>query len=352
MDQNIHATVPLRNFRHHTGHRRIIHQIDAMILRRAAASAHRLDRGERCLRPFQRGDLLIHHYGSRAFSPQFQSLKDIPFQPFPVRIEPRDIRIVWIRLRSQIQQIEGASGCRGKIGRDGGDYAAGRARYHEDAILAERQPGIRFAGRDFFQSDRPALPILVADFHRAGIPQRFLKQQVGQCAGLAAGFKVHNLDGCVALLAFESFREARDGSAQRIRGAGGIIAVQAAEAGCGNQERSRFPDLIVERLHRSKQHFCTDPGCFTPLREAHAGNVGLYIQGRQPVNALDRAFGVPAFEILRQEFRIRRSVDNQRLNPEFLESANQSFPDSALIRHDKDPAPGLKGNAGWLALRQ
>ena len=138
------------------------------------------------------------------------------------------------------------------------------------------------------------------------------------------------------------FGEAGHRAAQRIRGTGRVIAVQSAEPGCGNQERFRRADLFVQGLHGREQQLRADPGRFAPLRIAHARKIRLAVESRQPVHALDRAFGFPAFDILRQKFGIRRAVDNERLNAELFQSANQRFSHSALIRHHDDPASGVQ----------
>ena len=72
-------------------------------------------------------------------------------------------------------------------------------------------------------------------------------QQVRDLRGVAPRLEIHGLDESIRPLALVGLGEAGDRAAQRRDGSGLIVAVLAAEARRGNQERARSGDLFIER---------------------------------------------------------------------------------------------------------
>ena len=77
-------------------------------------------------------------------------------------------------------------------------------------LLSRAQAGLAIGCGLFLQPDRPAQPVLVADFDRAGIAQGFLNQDVCDFGRLSFRFKVDRLDQSVHPLSLIGFGETHD----------------------------------------------------------------------------------------------------------------------------------------------
>ena len=131
---------------------------------------------QRCVRPLQRRQFFFHQCRRGSLAACLDAREQIALEAFLVGHEALEIGIVGIRLGHQIEQIEGAAGSGRQIGGDGRDDAAGRAGDQEDGVPVQREAGLAIGCGLFLQPDRPAQPVLVADFDRAGIAQGFLDQ--------------------------------------------------------------------------------------------------------------------------------------------------------------------------------
>jgi len=66
--QNVNASVTVGDFLDDAAYRCVVHQIQAAVMRRTTAVAHRIDCGQRCMRAFERRNLLVDHNRCRALS--------------------------------------------------------------------------------------------------------------------------------------------------------------------------------------------------------------------------------------------------------------------------------------------
>ncbi|HEV8423047.1 MAG TPA: hypothetical protein VGQ40_06855, partial [Chthoniobacterales bacterium] len=128
------------------------------------------------------------------------------------------IRIRWIGLGHQIKQIERASGCHRKIGRDGGDDASRCARDDENCFVVQLQPRSFVFGGLLFKTDCPTQGIFVTDFHRAGITQGLFDQLGGNVFRFSSCFEINRFDQGLRPLAFERLSETADRTAERCEG--------------------------------------------------------------------------------------------------------------------------------------
>ena len=155
--------------------------------------------------------------------------------------------------------------------------------------LSSVMPGLPVGGRAFLEPDRPAVRPLIADLDRAGIAQRLADQQFGDLRRAAARFEIDGLHQRVRPLALICFGEAGHGAAHGRSRSGLVVAVLAAEARRGDQECARRRYLVVESAHGPVERLDPDVHGLAPGGEGHILEVALVVQGRQPIDAVDRA---------------------------------------------------------------
>ena len=148
----------------------------------------------RSLRPLQGREFLFHQRRRRSLAACLNAGEQIALEAFFVAHEALEVGIVGIRLRHQIEQVEGAAGSGCQVGGDGRDDAASRAGDQEDGVLIQRQAGLAVGGGLFLQPDGPAQSVLVADLDCAGIAQGFLDQEFGDFRWLAFSFEIDRFD--------------------------------------------------------------------------------------------------------------------------------------------------------------
>ena len=137
------------------------------------------------LRALQGGQLFLHQRWRGALATRLDAREQIALQPVFVAHEAREVGIVGIRLGHQIKQVERAARSCRQVGGDGRDDTSRRAGDHEDGVAVQLQSGLSVGCGLFLQSNRPALPVLVADLDRAGIAQSFFEQDSGDIRRLA-----------------------------------------------------------------------------------------------------------------------------------------------------------------------
>ena len=143
----------------------------------------------RGLRPFERSQFFLDQRRRGTFAARLDAREQIALQAVFVGDEPLEVGIVRIGLGHQVEQVEGAAGCRGQVGRDRRDDAAGRAGDHENAVLGRASARVVRRRRLLFETDGPALVAGVSDLDGTGIAQRLVDQEVSDFRGLRLGSK-------------------------------------------------------------------------------------------------------------------------------------------------------------------
>ena len=191
-------------------------QVDLVPVRLPAGLLDRGDRGERGARPLDPREFALDQPRRRALAAVADALGEVALEPVRVGVEAREVGIAGVRLRHEVEQVEGAGGARRQVGRDGRHDAPGRAADDEHGVARERACGVGDGG-SLDQSDRPAQIVGVADLDRAGVAQRLLDEDVRGRRRVPAGREVDRLHERVGTLARQRLGEAGDGAAQRGR---------------------------------------------------------------------------------------------------------------------------------------
>ena len=221
------------------------------------------------LRSLQGGQLLFDQRRRGALAARLDAREQIALQAVFVGHEALEVGIRRIRLGHQIEQVERAAGSGRQIGGDGRDDASCRAGDQKDGVLVQSQAGLAVGCGLFLQSNRPALPFLVADLDCAGIAQSLLDEDVGDLRRLSFRFEIDRLDESVHPLALVGFGEARHRAAQRRDRSGLVVAVLSAEPCRRNQERARRRNLLVQSAHGGVERLDAHPQSFVPGGEVH-----------------------------------------------------------------------------------
>ncbi len=116
------------------------------------------------------------------------------------------------------------------------------------------------------------------------------------------------------------------------------VAVQPAEPGRADQERARPRDVSVERAGGRVQVLDAAAVQLAPLRQVEGFEVGFDVQRGQPVQAVDRAVGAPAAQLIQQGRRLDPRLKQQRLDVGFGQPVGQFLTHAALVEHDHHPA--------------
>ena len=104
--------------------------------------------------------------------------------------------------------------------------------------------------------------------------------------GLAARREVDGLDQRVGSLARERLDEAAHRPAHRGGRAGVVVAVPAAKACAGDQERPLALDLLGELAHRHGQPLHPETQALDPAAGSSSAGGGFDVEGGQPVGAV------------------------------------------------------------------
>src|SRR5215469_6148014 len=96
-----------------------IREIDAEVVGCATGSLHSLNRAQRSLRALERSELLFHQRRGRTLPSRLNAREQVALQIVFVVGEARDVRIVGIRLRYEIEQIECSARSSSQVRGDG-----------------------------------------------------------------------------------------------------------------------------------------------------------------------------------------------------------------------------------------
>ena len=158
----------------------------------AARRADRVERIQRRAGPFDLGELPLDRLGRRALATVLDAVGQLALEPVPIGDELGEVRIARVGLLDQIEQMEGAAGCRGQVGGDRRNDAAGGSGDAEDGVRSQRPLRVGL-GRPLHEPHPPAQLVGVADLDRAGIAQGLLDQEVRERRRPAAGREVDGL---------------------------------------------------------------------------------------------------------------------------------------------------------------
>ena len=289
MHQHVDAPPRLGNLANQLVHRVSVGHIAGTIVRGAAGTLDLAHCREQRRGALEGGDLAVDHDRRGACTGIRDPLGDVALEVLTlVPLEAPQVGIAGIRSGGDVGQVEGATAGTCQVGDDGRRDPTSRAGDQEHALWVqlERRLGTRY--RPFFQRDRIALPITVADLDGARIAQRLLDQDLGDGPVIGVDGKVERLDQRLRALARVGLGKAGHGAAQRRGRALVAIAVQAAEARGGDQE-----GLLGKRAHQRVEGL--DPHLVpgAPRGEVHLAQRWLDVERRQKVDAVDRPFGQP-----------------------------------------------------------
>jgi hypothetical protein len=125
--------------------------------------------------------------------------------------------------------------------------------------------------------------------------------------------------------------------------------VQTAESRCRDQECAGSDKCVVQRPQGQVEVLDTHPVVLAPCRQVHILNRRFDIECWQPVDAVDRSFCQPAFELLFERFGGGWFVDHQRADTALLQPVEQRLADPAAIHHHDDARVAVECDAGWFA---
>ena len=224
-------------------------------------------------RPLEGHQLLLDHRRGGPLAPGLQALEDVALETVLVGVEAGEVGIRAIGLGDEIEEVERPSGSGGQVGGDGGDDGARGSRHHEDALSTERHSRTSVGRRALREADGEAQAVLVAHLDDARVALGLLDEQVGELGRLARGLEVDRLDESVRLLALPGLGEPRDRATERGDGPRLVVAVLAAEARGGDEERARSGHPPVEGAHRRVEQLDSHAEGLAPVLEAQGGEV-------------------------------------------------------------------------------
>ena len=275
MEQDVDLAVALADVVDDRRHLVAVAQVEAVVVGRAARAFNGFDGAQRRFLALQPHNLVVDLLGRHLLARRPRLGDQRILERVAALAEEADVRVVAIRRRHQVEQVEDAAAVGRQVGRDGAGDAAGRARHHKDGLLAEHHARIAILGRKLFQRDGVALAVEVADLDHAGVEERLGNELVGRLHGLARRLEVNGLDrDALAPLAHHLLHvvrlgEADDRAAKRSRGAGRAVAVQAAQPRRRDEEGVRPGDAVVERPRRGVEILDAHAVEFAPLVERH-----------------------------------------------------------------------------------
>ena len=357
VQQHVDLTVAGADILHHRGHLVAVAQVQAEVVRHAAGCLHRLDGPQRSLAALDAHDLVVDLLGRHLLAGASGLGDQRLLQGIAAFPEELDVFVIPRRRLHQVQQVEDAAGrAHRQIGGDGAGDAAGRAGDHEDGVVIQRHAGLAIAGRLLDQGDGVAQAVVIAHLDDAGVVERLGDQGVGRLGRLAAGLEVHHLDhhalpGVLrpqGLFHVVGLGEAADRAAQGGRRAGCAVAVQPAQP-CGrHQEGVGAGHRVVERAHGGVEVLGPHPVGLAPLLQVHLLDGRLHVQRRQPVDALDRPIGQPAFELGIQRIGGHARLQRQRRRAQLLQPVDQRLAHAAAVQHHHHAAAAAQRHAGGL----
>ena len=329
-----------------------VREVDAEIVSRAASRAHRVNRALGSLRALQSRQFFFNQRGSSPFAARLHARKQFTLESFFITDKALEVGILGIGLRHKVEQIEcpARSGC--EIRSDGRDNTSGRAGDDKDAVLVERQAGFSVGGRQFLQSDCPALSLFVSDLDRAGIAQSFVDEELGKFRRYAIRFKIDRFDEGIHPLSFVSLGESDDRAAQRSDRSRCVVAVLSSEARRRHQKRARSGDLFIERAHGYIKRLDADANSFMPGIQAHVDQTAFLIECGQPVDSVYWPGGQPVPKLIVKCCGVQRAVDAENFHAESLKPLLQRITHAAFIRHDHHAAARCQNDSGLFADRE
>ena len=326
-------------------------EVHLMPVRAAARFANRLDRVERGASALDPRQLALDELRGRTLAALPDPLGELALQPVAIGREASQVGVGGIGLGHEVEQVEGAPGGGRQIGGDGRDDAARRPGDAEDRVGSERSACVGL-GRPLEEAHRPTQVLGVTDLDRARIAKRLLDQDLGERRRLAAGREVDRLDERVGTLSCEGLRESGHRTAHDRRRAGHVVAVASAEARAGDQEGAGGCHVLCEGAHRDRQQLHADAQSLAPAFGIERGEGRLRVEGRQPVDAVNRPGGLPVLDLALELGVVRGAVDAEHLDAELLEPRCERSRHTAGVRHQDHPDAGLERDAGRRAVLQ
>ncbi len=268
---------------------------------------------------------------------------------FTKRVE---IRIVRIRLRHEIEQVESAAGCSGQIGRDGRDDASRRTSDNEDTVLVEHHAWLSIGSGLFVRGRRSSAGLLgVSDLDRSRIVQSFGDQKFGDFACIAIRFKVDCLHQGFDAFTLVRLGKTRYGTAERshcserrhIRDVR-RVASQTTRNVPGRPTCSYKARIVVY------SDFTRTRTAFVPGSEVQFAKVAFVVERGQPEDSV--RLGPVAVQVLRMPVRASASgVPSMQSTstPSSRRRFVSASANAALVGHEYDTAIAIELHAGRFA---
>ena len=262
VQQEVDAVGGLPDPVEHPRHGRGVGEVDGVVAHGPAGFPDGVDRGQCGSQPLEPEQLLLDRHRGRPGPVLLHPRGKDRLEPLPVLHVLPQIGIGRIRLRGEVEEMEGAARGTGQIRGDRGDDAAGRTGDDHDAVRVEGGGSIllgtlRREGT-LGEAHAPAPPVGPADLDASGVSQRLLDEQLRHGRGLGVDRQVDRLDQRVGALALVGLGEPGDRPTHGGGGTGVVVAVEATQAGARDQERVVVVQPAhggVERLHPPSQSF-------------------------------------------------------------------------------------------------
>ena len=344
VEQDIDAAVAFADVGHRGADGIGIGEVDRVVVHRAAGRLDRLDGGECGIEPLESSEFTFDRHGCRVITGGLHPFGDGDLQSVAVVSEGREIGVVPVGRRREIEQVERAGGRHRQVGGDRRHDAAGGAGDHHDRVRTEldRFTGTRFGivaalrERRLDECHAEALIVDTADLDTAGVEQGLLDQLRGDRLGLATLGEVDRLDERVGTLLLVRLGESDDRPAERVGRAGFVVAVVAAEPGRRDQERARAVQVAhgrVERLDPSTQRLA-------PAIEVVVGEFTIGVERREPVDAGDRRLLVPRIELGEEIVRAHTRRQGEDGCAGLGELLLERLADTSFVEHHDDSSTG------------
>ncbi len=344
MQQYIDVSAAVAYVGHRRGDAVRVGEVDGVVVNRATRSLDRLDRGERRVEAFDACEFTLDGHRGGVIACGLHPCCDGRFERIPVGPEGHQIRVVAVGCRCEVEQVEGAGRGGSEVRRDGGHDAARGAGDHDHRVRAER---IEVAGgfvaggfvadslREgrFDERHAESATVGTSDLDAAGVAQRLFDQLLGDRRGLAALGQIDRLDGGVGALLLVRLGEADDRSAQRVGGAGVVVAVIATEPGGRDQERAG----VVQVAHRRVQRLDPPAQRFAPTFEVVLSEVAVGVECCEPVDPGDRGLLVPRRQHGEQVVGRHTGRQCERCCARLGELLHEGIADAAFIEHHDHP---------------
>ena len=295
-----------------------------------------------------RASSLLDQHGRWTLAGLLQARREVGLQAVLVRDEALQVRIVRVRRRREVQQVERSARRRSEVGSDRRDNAARGTGDYEDAASVEWLVGRR-TERCLGETDGPAQPVVrITDFHAAGVAQGLVDEEARNGGRVAPPGHVDNLDEGVGLLAPVGLREAAHRPTERSGSSRLVVAVVAAEAGRRDKERL----AVIEAAHRDIEVLDATHQGVMPCRRIHRLDRALVVESGQPVDAAHRPVRKPAVKCAGELLGIHAGVEDETRATSLGQALDQVCTHSALVEHHDDTMVAVERDAGLLAQIQ